>query len=620
MKKAKTNLRVRALALSLVFLLLLSLLSGCKGGGTDPSTNPPESTAPETEPVLLNLIQDGSTEYKIICAENASEEIQARTLALHSELLSRTGVSFGISTDFYNHYKDTLPEKACEILIGDTNRAESAEMKALIGEREFVIAEKNDRIVILGGSEEKTLEAVDYFLENYLTEDKNIAIMQGSQYLDDFRYHLGTITIDGVSLAKYTVVIPKNAKTLFPYYAALNLIDYLRLEAGITLPLVYDDTPETDYEIVIGLTTRKESLSAENARPNSDQYILKKVGTSVYMYGKSYMVGGAVSEFVNSYLKPEAGAEMIDIVGLPESNLTRTFTFPKKATSAILLIGDGMGQKHIDSTYSKRSDTFLAEYLENVGTCTTFPYGGSATSTGYTDSAASATALATGYKTKNNYLGVDHNNKTLKNVRELASEMGAKTAVLTSDVITGATPAGFLCHHNSRKATDTLQQQINQLRRKDKNLLYSSSVNKDKDQLLPETREILYTLANEGETYFAMIEEAYIDKESHNNDIDDMQTCVLRYNDVIGYCIQFIMLHPETALVVTADHECGGLTLNSDGSFSYTGESHTNAKVPVFSIGPGTDIFKGVTVDNTDIGKFLGSIYTDKYFGDPSLD
>lgn len=616
--KQHVSPRTRALALSLVFLLLLSLFTGCSGN-TNPAETSAAITEPETKPVLLSLIYNGATEYKIICADDASEAIQAKTLELHSELRTRTGVSFGLSTDLYNHYKETLPERACEILVGDTNRAESAEMKKLIREREYIIAEKNDRIVILGGSEEKTLEAVDYFVESCLTEDKNISIEQGARYVNEFRYNLGTIKIDGVNLSNYTVVIPKNANTLFPYYAALNLIDYLQLEAGITLPLVYDDTPETDYEIVIGKTNRAESLSAEKARPSTNQYILKKVGTSIYMYGKTYMVGGAVSEFVNSYLEPEAGADVIDVVGLPESNLTKAFTFPKEASSAILLIGDGMGQKHIDYTYAKRDDTFLAEYLDNVGSCTTFPYGGSATSTKYTDSAASATALATGYKTKNSYLGVDHNNKTLLNVRELASETGAKTAVLTSDVITGATPAGFLCHHNSRKATTTLQDQINQLRRKDKNLLYSTSVNSNKGQLLPKTREILYALANEGETYFAMIEEAYIDKESHNNDLDDMETCILRYNDVIGYCIQFVMLHPETALVITADHECGGLTLNSNGSFSYTSGDHTNAKVPVFAIGPGTDMFDDTTVDNTDIGKFLGSVYTDEAFGDSSL-
>lgn len=619
--KKRLNFRSRSLSLFLVFLLLLSLLTGCNPGNSNVAESSSDETTevPETDPVFLSLIENGSTPYTILCSDDASDTVKDKTLEFYATLTELTEVQFGVGTDFYNPYKETLPERAYEILIGETNRPESIEAQAMIRGRDFIIMEKNDRIVILGGNEQKTLEALEYFLSNYLTSDQNIVIQQGGRYISRFAYDIGVITIDGVNLMEYTVVVPKEPETLFPYYAALNLIDLLETEAGISLPLVYDDTEPTEYEIVIGETNRAESLSASKVSLKNNQYILKKVGSSIYMYGEDYMVGGAVSEFINAYILEENATE-IEVVGLPSSNITKSFTFPETATSAILLIGDGMGEQHISYTYSKRDDTFLATYLDNIGKSTTYPYGGSATSTGYTDSAASATALATGYKTRNSYLGVDQNNRTLLNVRELASSLGAKTAVLTSDVITGATPAGFLCHHNSRSATSTLQSQINQLRRTDKNLLFATSVDSNKNELLPETRNILYTLADEGETYFAMIEEAYIDKRSHKNDLSGMKICVLRYNDIIGYCVQFVMLHPETALVITADHECGGLIFNSDGTFSYTSDDHTNAKVPVYAIGPGTDCFDGVTVDNTDIGKFLGAIYTDDQFGDPSLD
>ena len=621
MKKRFSPL-LRALSLLLLFLLLISFPIGCdKNPDSSPAYSSDESTSEQKEEaVLLNLVKDGSTQYTVICSDNASDEIKKRVLSLQQFLSTYTGATFGASTDLYNHFQETLPERACEILIGETNRPISTEMRTLIDDKDYIIAEKNDRIVIMGGNDESTLTAVDYFISHYLTSDQNVSIPQGIRYIGKFSYHLGTISIDGIALSSYTVVVPKNPKTLFPYYAALNLIDYLEIEAGISLPLVYDDTPATEHELVIGETKRPESQSIADLRLQEGQYVLKKSGSSIYMYGKDYMVGGAVSEFVNSYLEPESGGEPIEISGIPISDLPKSFSFPKTATSALLLIGDGMGQHHIDSTFSVRKDDFLAEYLDHVGKSTTFPYGGSASSSKYTDSAASATALATGYKTKNNYLGIDHLGRQIQNVRELASSMGAKTAVLTSDVITGATPAGFLCHHDSRKDTSILEEQINTLVKNDSNLIYAKSVNDQKDDLLKETRSILYSLAHGGSTFFTMIEEAYIDKRSHDNNAEEMEKCVLRYNDVIGYCIQFVMLHPETALVITADHECGGLTLNSDGSFSFTSGNHTNSKVPVYAIGPGTEMFASKTVDNTDIGKFLGSIYTDRYFGDPSLD
>lgn len=630
-KRMKQRLCLRPLALLMIFLLTFTFFTGC-----DSSNLPDESSSessseseeystpiviPETEPVYFNLVENGATLYKLVCADGASDTIASAMFGLKQSLTSVTGVEFEWELDS-NYWSSNMPATAYEILIGTTNRPESAEAKALIRGNDFIIYEHNNRIVILGGTDEKTAEACDYFFENYISDSgDNFTVMQGEQYINRYNYNLGIITIDGVDIMKYTVVVPKNPKTLFSYYAALNLIDYLASEAGVTLKLAYDTEAETEYEIVIGETTRVESVSASKVSLSNSQYILKKVGNSVYMYGEDYMVGGAVSDFLNNYIIAE-NAKEIDVTGLPTSNIAKTFTFPEKATSALILIGDGMGSEHVEYAFAGRTDTFLATYLENVGTCTTYPYGATATGKTYTDSAASATALATGYKTRNAYLGLDHNKNNIQNVRELASSLGAKTAVLTSDVITGATPAGFLCHHTSRSDTSILRNQINQVKKTDKNLLFAVSVNDNRTKLLEKTREILYTISEgnfNGNTFFAMIEEAYIDKESHSNDLTDMKMCVLRYNDIIGYCIEFVMLHPNTALVITADHECGGLIV-SGNSFSYTSTNHTNAKVPVYAIGPGTEMFKDTVVDNTDIGKFLGSAYTDKTFGDPSLD
>ncbi|MBO5269736.1 MAG: alkaline phosphatase [Clostridia bacterium] len=629
------HLKLRSLSLFLVLLMLLAAFASCSENPpaetTDANSNSDTeggstsevvTTEAETEPTFIDLFENGTTQYKLICPEDPSDRIFGALIELQTAMTTLTGVEMEFSTDFYNPFQTTLPETGYEILIGNTNRVETAEAKAKIRGKDFIIYENNGRIAILGGTEEKTLEAVTYFIENYLNpETKNVTVQENTFYVSRYNYDLGVISIDGAEIMQYNVVVPKNPDTLFPYFAALNLIDFLETEAGAKLSLVYDDEEPTEYEIVIGETNRAESQSAMKTSLADNQYILKKVGKSIYMYGKDYMIGGATSEFVNHYIlgSESLSDNSIEITGLPSSNMAKSFSFPKKATSALILIGDGMGQNHVDSTYKGKNEKFLAEYLDNVGTCTTFQYGNNEFSSSYTDSAASATALATGYKTKNSYLGKDHNKVNLLNVRELASSLGAKTAVLTSDKITGATPAGFLCHHTSRNDTKILQNQINQLLARnsatyDPNLLYATSVNDNRNDLLPETRKILNTLQDKGETFFAMIEEAHIDKESHSNKLAAAQACVVRYNDVIGYCIQFVMLHPETALVITADHECGGLELE-DGKFVYNVTTHTNDVVPVYAIGPGTEMFKGAKVDNTDIGKFLASAYTDAHFG-----
>jgi hypothetical protein len=103
-----------------------------------------------------------------------------------------------------------------------------------------------------------------------------------------------------------------------------------------------------------------------------------------------------------------------------------------------------------------------------------------------------------------------------------------------------------------------------------------------------------------------MIEGAYIDKYSHSNATSDVLHCVERFNDSIAYTIAFTVLHPETVLVITADHECGGLTSN----FSFTSTNHTNTNVPVFALGNTDALITSETIDNTDIGSFIGQIFT----------
>lgn len=614
------------IALFLVMLLLAPSLVGCMGAGTPADTTGGSSDAttaestttvetPEPE-VLMSLVTNGVTNYKVIRSDSCSNEIAVAAKELADYLNSVTGATFAIANDWYNSKKEQLPEKACEILIGKTNRVESQNAAYDLREEDFVVCEENDRIVVMGGNDRKTLEAIQYFKDNYVSvEEKNVSIIKGEKATTRFNYGLGSLKIEGVSIREYTVIYPKDATDLFPYNAALNLVDYVKSELGFDIKIADDSTAVSEYEICIGYTNRQPSLEASSVSLTIDEYILKRSGKSLYMLGKSFMVGGGVSELINAYIGATGNNKEVDVTGIPETNEKKTFVFPEKATSALLLIGDGMGQNHIEATYKGRDDHFLAEDLINQGKCTTYSASVASGSASYTDSAASATALATGYKTKNGYLGLNSSKATITNVRELASKNGAKTAILTTDAITGATPSGFLCHHNDRNDGTTLQSQINNLRKTDKNLLFAVSVKENKANLVPEARTELYTISRGGSTFFAMFEEAYIDKESHNNNLSGVKTTVLRYNALIAYCVEFVVLHPSTALVITADHECGSMT--STGGFNST--NHTNTNVPVFAIGPGTEMFKGTTVDNTDIAKFLAAAFTEAKFGDQSL-
>ncbi len=123
-----------------------------------------------------------------------------------------------------------------------------------------------------------------------------------------------------------------------------------------------------------------------------------------------------------------------------------------------------MGDNHIQAAKAERYiQEFYPFYMKNQGRVTTYSHSVTVGDASYTDSAAAATALATGYKTHNGVVGLNSDYQRVKNVRELARERGANTAVLTTDKITGTTPAAFMAHCASRNDTDDIKAQINAL-------------------------------------------------------------------------------------------------------------------------------------------------------------
>ena len=123
----------------------------------------------------------------------------------------------------------------------------------------------------------------------------------------------------------------------------------------------------------------------------------------------------------------------------------------------ILFIGDGMGFRHVEA------GSLYAYGGVGLSNMETMPYQGRITTasvSGVTDSAAAATTMATGQKTMNGYLGMDRNAQQLQNIRELASSRGFSTGVVTTDSLTGATPAAFMAHVDSRGESEEIAAQI----------------------------------------------------------------------------------------------------------------------------------------------------------------
>ena len=591
----------RILCLLLAILMLLPLLAACNKNG---------------KPV--DIVKGGESSYTIIYSDSktAATEKGAAT-RLRDAINEATGVKLRLESDF-------APESNTEIIVGTTNRKASENAVTLIRERDFIISYSEGQVVITGGNSAATVRAVDYFIENYINADKKkVTVFDGGDYIGKYDYMLGDLSVSGVKLSEYTIVYPDGAdkNDKITYYIAVNLYDYIYNNAGIKLKMVSDKTAATEHEILVGKTNRAQSKAVENTSLAADEYLLFQNGGKIVMMGNSYMLGGAASALVNNYFGSQSD------ITLPTAATPEKFTF-KKATSVLLLIGDGMGFEHIEAgKASGLMNGFAAEALPYKSSAITASQSVINGTAEFTDSAAAATALATGHKTLNYKIGQNASGTSVTNVRELAQSKGAKTGILTTADIWDATPAGFLAHTNDRNDKDIILAQIDQLVKEGKVDYVNGDTNNlndvDEGVLIDKARTALSVVSENNATFFAMIEEAHVDKNSHKvqsgaRSLADVQTSVSCYDEVIAYAIGFTMMHPSTALIITADHECGKLDFNeSTGTYRFDSDDHSNADVPLFGLGDGVGEFFASRdrIDNTEIPKFIAKIFGDNNFG-----
>ncbi|MBR5223833.1 MAG: alkaline phosphatase [Clostridia bacterium] len=326
----------------------------------------------------------------------------------------------------------------------------------------------------------------------------------------------------------------------------------------------------------------------------------------------------------------------------------------KTPKNIIFIIGDGMGVNDIETTeiYSEEKFPFglVINQIKNQGLSTT-----ASADSKITDSAASATALSTGVKTNNGFIGKDPQGNDLKTMAELARECGKKVGIITNEDINGATPSGFTVHSDSR---DNRKEIINKFINFKPDVLmgvdYNSvfvALNDEERQMFendyvvakkfedfetaaatdPEAQKPFigfiekyssvasYNLAQSAKFafdrlkndngFFVMIESAGTDKFGHNKDMNGKIASVVTLDRTVAAALLFMKENPDTLLVVTSDHETGGVRKPTGNekylSDLFTTGSHTATKVKVFAVGKGSEYFNGETVDNTDIAKFL---------------
>ncbi len=586
----------KLISFMLALVLIIVPLASC-------GKKAPENNTENEEKIVIASAE--GTEYCILLSSElvSGEKIQIKTMV--DELKKKYGVDIELRLPSRND--EELPE-ACEILVGRANRSEAEAAYSALRHGEFSIGynETSGRITVVGSSGELSVEALKYFFENYFDKEGCVlSIPADLSYHYTVDYPYDKIMINGVDVREYVIVVP-SLDDVFSYYTALNIADYVMYKTGVAPRIADDDEGTYEYEILIGDTNRSEDdLSHELAER---EYAYAVIHNKLVLRGYGVYVGAGFGEAVARELDGNKNAPVASLSGLPEKLSVKKYSSPESAESVILMIGDGMGLNHIEAAMYEVIECFEAESFTSEGRSVTRSLSVIRGNASVTDSAAAATAMATGTKTINGYIGKDGAGKDLQNVRELADEYGARTAVVTTDAITGATPAAFLAHNISRKNTDKINDEIRALIDNGKIEYCAGSVG---DFITQHTRAALGAIAYAETPFFMMVEEGRIDSYSHSGNLEKSLDALGCFNDSVIYAACFVMTNGNTALIVTADHETGGLTEDaaSEVGYSYTTEEHTNVDVGIWALGGGTDVFDGATVENTEIYEFIASHY-----------
>ncbi len=412
--------------------------------------------------------------------------------------------------------------------------------------------------------------------------------------------------LNGVEIGEYVIVYDDMALD-YTLRAATYIRDEIARRVGVSLEIVTDENKATEHEIVVGETNRAIS-TALNAKTKGTQFVFHSENGSVAMEADKFVIAAAAYYFIENYITGKTF-----VTSVPASTIKQPIV--KAPKNYIYLIGDGMGIYQTKLFDIKSAENYSYSDNEDIFYGYMFPYSGFAKTNsliGVTDSAAGGTALATGYKTINGYIGKDRDLNNLTSLTELAGSMGMATAVMSTEAQTGATPSAFSAHANNRSDTADIlatQKQLQQTYGTIINCGYDFYDKNGIDQLEGVVTDTLNTLSQNKNGFFLMYEEAHIDKHCHNNDFTNTFMAVLRFNQIIGICMEYAFYHPDTFVLITADHETGGLHVDENNDFVYAHAQHTGATVPVFAYGMGAELFDQQTIENIQIPKTISALW-----------
>ncbi len=282
----------KILSLLLIAVMCLSVLAACTNPNEDtPSggdTTPDAETTPQPN-ADVSLVENGETKFVLVRPMNASGEIIDLITDFQTEFQKKTGIKLDIEYE----KRDSVDNDNYEIVIGKSAHPETIEAMADLKNLDYFCGLIGNKIILVGGNDKATADAVDYFKKKILhpkaTEDsKNIVFDLTDNYVYRKSYYIDTATINGVEIQNYKIVYSKNdcyASEIF----AKRFKNLTATYTGYNLEVIDDSAPVSENEILIGVTNR--------GTPTFDEEAMQLV----YENGKLYMHSSYSNGYITLY-------------------------------------------------------------------------------------------------------------------------------------------------------------------------------------------------------------------------------------------------------------------------------------------------------------------------------
>ncbi len=283
---------VRIICLVLSLVLSVSLLSAC--------------SLTKTSSVQASIDADGIFSYIVVRPNECDTLVENSAKNIRAAIKE----NFGCKINIYKDSVASAEENYLEILVGDTNREESAKAKEmLVNNREnnvydFIVVVLGNKICIQATTDSMIQTACEWFIHTFCQNIESFNLIR-SDYCFIYQPEVENVmnTVAGMNLGKFTVVKPLRMSYLIGQQVE-SFIDYYE-ENGFILNYIEDDLEETTYEILIGDTSREASKSVT---VEGDNYVIKVVGTKLVIKGGNDLANWrAVKHFHDLCL--EAGTE-----------------------------------------------------------------------------------------------------------------------------------------------------------------------------------------------------------------------------------------------------------------------------------------------------------------------